>query len=145
MIRKMQISDYQNIYDLWLSCKGMGLNNVDDSESGIGAFLSRNPYTCFVAESDGKLIGVIIAGHDGRRRYIYHTAVHPSCRRQGIGSALVRKALDALKQCGIGKVVLVVFEKNADGNAFWQKQCFTIRTDLTYRNRLLVEMTRIDT
>lgn len=35
MIRKMQISDYQNIYDLRLSCKGMGLNDVDDSESGI--------------------------------------------------------------------------------------------------------------
>lgn len=73
------INDYNEIYDLWLSCKGMGLNDVDDSESGIARFLARNPATCFVAEKDGRLVGVIRAGNDGRRGYIYHTAVHPDC------------------------------------------------------------------
>ena len=144
-IRRMQISDYENIYALWLSCKGMGLNDVDDSESGISRFLARNPETCFVAEKDDKLIGVIMAGNDGRRGYIYHTAVHPSYQKKGIGSALVKAALVALKKLGIGKVALVVFERNTDGNAFWEKQGFTIRTDLTYRNKSLIEMTRIDT
>lgn len=145
MIRKMTINDYCEIYDLWLSCKGMGLNDTDDSESGITRFLARNPDTCFVAENDGKLIGVIMAGNDGRRGYIYHTAVHPSCRKQGIGSALVKTTLNALKQLGISKVALVVFARNEDGNAFWEKQGFTVRNDLTYRNKTLVDMTRIDT
>lgn len=31
----MQISDYGAVYALWLSCKGMGLNDVDDSREGI--------------------------------------------------------------------------------------------------------------
>lgn len=145
MVRKMLISDYKAIYDLWLSCKGMGLNDVDDSEDGIARFLSRNPETCFVAEKEGKLVGVIMAGNDGRRGYIYHTAVHPDCRKQGIGSTLVDTALSALKQIGISKVALVVFEKNAGGNAFWEKQGFTVRSDLIYRNKSLVEMIRIDT
>ncbi len=123
MIRQMPIHDYPAVYQLWLSCKGMGLNDVDDSESGIARFLERNPTTCFVSETDGKLNGVILAGSDGRRGYIYHTAVHPSCRKQGIGSALVRAEL----------------------NAFWEKQGFTVRTDLVYRNQSLVEMMRIDT
>lgn len=144
-IRRMQTSDYKNIYALWLSCKGMGLNDLDDSESGITRFLSRNPETCFVAEKDGRLIGVIMAGNDGRRGYIYHTAVHPSHQKQGIGSALVKAALDALKELGIGKVALVVFERNKEGNAFWEKQGFTVRNDLTYRNRALVDMIRKDT
>lgn len=64
-IRKMNIGDYKNTYDLWLSCKGMGLNDVDDSEGGIARFLERNPETCFVAEENGGLIGVILAGNDG--------------------------------------------------------------------------------
>lgn len=145
MIRKMVISDYAEIYNLWLSCKGMGLNDVDDSESGIAKFLERNPDTCFVAERDNKIIGVIMVGTDGRRGYIYHTAVHPSCRNQGIGSRLVETAMEALKQLGISKVALVVFERNKSGNAFWEKQGFTVRTDIAYRNKSLVEMIRIDT
>lgn len=144
MIRQMTVNDYSTVYELWLSCKGMGLNDVDDSESGISRFLERNPDTCFVAEIDNRIIGVIMAGNDGRRGYIYHTAVHPSYRKQGVGSALVKTALNALEQLGIGKVALVVFEKNIDGNAFWEKQGFTVRNDLTYRNRSLVEMMRID-
>ncbi|MDE6110985.1 MAG: GNAT family N-acetyltransferase [Eubacterium sp.] len=145
MIRKMIISDYAEIYNLWLSCKGMGLNNVDDSETGVSRFLERNPDTCFVAKIDNKIAGVIMAGNDGRRGYIYHTAVHPSYRKQGIGSLLVQTAMEALKQLGINKVALVVFEHNKTGNDFWEKMGFTVRTDLTYRNKSLVEMTRIDT
>ena len=141
----MVISDYAEIYNLWLLCKGMGLNDIDDSEIGVSKFLERNPDTCFVAEIDNKIAGVIMAGNDGRRGYIYHTAVQPSYRKQGIGSLLVRTAIDALKQLGINKVALVVFEHNKTGNDFWEKQGFTVRTDLTYRNKSLVEMTRIDT
>lgn len=145
MIRKMQITDYNAVYNLWLANKGIGLNDVDDSESGIARFLVRNPDTCFVAERNGKLIGVIMAGNDGRRGFIYHTAVHPDYHRQGIGSALVSAALEALQTLGITKVALVVFGRNTDGNAFWEKQGFTVRTDLTYRNKALVEMIRKDT
>ncbi len=145
MIRPMTRNDYYAVYDLWLSCKDMGLNDVDDSESGIGHFLERNPSTCFVFEAEGKLIGAILAGNDGRRGYIYHTAVHPAYRKQGIGSLLVKTVLEALKQLGISKVALVVFEKNKDGNSFWERQGFEVRDDLIYRNISLVKMTRIDT
>lgn len=72
-------------------------------------------------------------------------AVHPDYRKQGIGTALVNAALDALEQIGITKVALVVFERNQDGNAFWEKQGFTVRKDLVYRNKSLAEMKRIDT
>lgn len=144
-IRKMTTSDYDAVYALWMSCTGMGLNDTDDSESGIARFLARNPDTCFVAEADNRIIGVIMAGNDGRRGFIYHTAVHPDYRKQGIGSALVNTALHALERLGITKVALVVFERNRDGNAFWEKQGFTVREDLVYRNKSLVEIVRIDT
>ncbi len=144
-IRAMTIADYDAVYALWLSCTGMGLNNLDDSREGIERFLKRNPDTCFAAESDGRIVGVIIVGNDGRRGYIYHTAVHPECRKQGIGAALVEKAMTALKENGIHKAALVVFERNENGNAFWEKLGFTTREDLVYRNRTINEMVRIDT
>lgn len=144
-IRKMQIADYPAIVALWHSCSGMGLNNLDDSREGITRFLERNPDTCFVAEAEQQILGAILTGNDGRRGYIYNTAVSPQRQKQGIGTLLVHAALDALRKNGIHKVELVVFAHNAGGNAFWEKQGFTVREDLTYRNLALTEMVRMDT
>lgn len=145
MIRVMTISDYDKVYDLWMSCKNMGFNNLDDSREGIGKYLKRNPSTCFVAVQDESVVGVILSGHDGRRGFIHHLAVSEERRRRGIASDLVDHALSALKAEGINKVALFVFNYNEAGNAFWESRGFTAREDLTYRNRALTEMIRIDT
>lgn len=144
-IRKMLIADYGSVYALWMSCVGMGLNNLDDSKEGIEKFLKRNPDTCLVAEDDNRIVGVIMVGNDGRRGYIYHTAVYPQYRNRGIAKQLVENALYELAQQGINKVALVVFDRNEVGNRFWESQGFTVRNDLVYRNKALAEIIRIDT
>ena len=145
IIRLMTIEDYEKVYQLWLSCEGMGLNNLDDSKDGIAKYLNRNPDTCFVAEKSDEIVGVIIAGHDGRRGFIYHTAVNSDYRNQGIAAKLVDVTMDALKANGINKVALVVFDRNEVGNTFWEKVGFTAREDLVYRNKAIAELVRIDT
>ena len=144
-IRKMLIGDYEEVHALWTSCSGMGLNDLDDSREGIAKFLTRNPDTCFVTIELGGVVGVILAGHDGRRGYIYHTSVHPDYRKRGIATKLVNTAMEALEGCGINKVALVVFARNQGGNSFWERTGFTIREDLIYRNKTIREMRRIDT
>ena len=136
-IRLMTIDDYAQVRSLWESCAGMGLHHVDDSEKGIGMLLARNPSTCFVAEKDGKVVGSILAGHDGRRAHLYHVAVSPQCRRQGIAQAMVEAAVAAVQREGIRKVSLVAFENNEDGNRFWESMGFGVRHDLTYRDKVL--------
>ncbi|RSX49911.1 GCN5 family acetyltransferase [Bifidobacterium castoris] len=146
MIRIMTPDDYDAVHACWMACTGMGLNTIDDSREGITRYLQRNPTTCFVHEADdGAITGSILAGHDGRRRYIYHTAVNPERQHQGIGTALVNAALHALANEGIIKVALVAFAHNDAGNAFWQRLGFSARDDLTYRNKALREINRIDT
>ncbi len=144
-IRLMTMNDYEQIYDLWINTPGLGLNNLDDSKPGIEKYLKRNPDTCFVAEEEGKIIGVILSGHDGRRGFIYHTIVHQDYRRYGIGKSLVTYALEALEQEGIHKVALVAFKRNEIANAFWEKMGFIERTDLVYRNKNIHDLVRIDT
>jgi ribosomal protein S18 acetylase RimI-like enzyme len=144
-IRIMTIADYDALYDLWLHIPGMGLNTTDDSREGIAQYLKRNPTTCFVAEAGGKLIGVIMAGHDGRRGFIYHTAVLPEHRKQGIAMALVDHAMQALEAEGIHKTALVVFASNELGNGFWEHIGFTKREDLVYRNRNIHPLEKINT
>lgn len=165
-ITPMVIGEYDEVHALWLSCPGMGLNDVDDSRDGIARLLARNPETCLVARTpetrsasgagcagrdgrpgsgSGAIAGVILAGTDGRRAYIYHTAVRPELQGRGIGRALVGAELAALRRLGISKVALVAFKRNAPGNAFWERMGFALREDIVYRNRALRDLVRIDT
>jgi len=121
-IRIMQAADYEQVYALWFNTPGMGLNNLDDSRAGIKRYLLRNPDTCFVAEQEGNIIGTFLCGHDGRRGYIHHTAVAENEQRLGVGTALVNAVLFTLESEGINKAVLVVFDRNENGNAFREKQ-----------------------
>ena len=144
-IRKMTIQDYEKVYELWMSCKNMGFNDIDDSKEGISRFLERNPNTSFVAIENEKLTGIILGGHDGRRGYIYHLSVNENYRKNGIGSELVKNCLESFKQEKISKVALLVFKYNEVGNLFWEKQGFILREDINYRNVALRELVRIDT
>jgi len=144
-IRVMEISDYEQVYNMWLSCVGMGFNNVDDSKEGIEKFLKRNPTSCFVAIEDDIVVGAVIAGNDGRRGYIYHLAVNPKYRNNGIGTTLVNNVMNALENLGINKVALLTFKRNEVANAFWEKQGFSTREDINYRNKQNKELVRIDT
>ena len=141
----MTADDYNRVYSLWRSCENMGLNDLDDSREGIEKFINRNPSGCFVAESGESVVGAILSGHDGRRGHIYHLAVDMNFRRLGIASGLVDHALSALRAEGINKISIVAFSRNETGNAFWEKQGFTARNDLIYRDKTLREMVRNDT
>lgn len=136
----MTSDDYDGVYNLWLNIPSMGINKTDDSREGIEKYLMRNPTTSFVALADGKVIGSILAGHDGRRGFIQHIAVLPQYRRQGIATKLLDMAMKALDEEGINKVALLAFKKNTLGNNFWDKTEFTIREDVYYRNKSIHEL-----
>ena len=143
-IRKMDMNDYESVYNLWVNTPGMGLNTIDDSKAGFDKFLLRNPDTCFVTETDNEIIGVILSGHDGRRGLIYHLAVKVSDREQGIGSKLLDHAIEALRNEGITKVYVIVFKNNSVGNSFWEKHGFTIPGDTLYRAKEIIQLEHME-
>lgn len=132
MIRLLTIEDYDQIYCLWQDTPGVGLNHLDDSREGIHRFLLRNPSTCFADEEDGRIVGVILGGHDGRRGHIYHACVDTAYRRKSIGTKLVAKVIEAMKEESITKVTLVAFKDNIMGNHFWNRSGWIRRDDLNY-------------
>ena len=135
----MTLADHPRALALWEAAEGVYVNERDDAPEGIAGYLARNPGTCFVAEDAGTVIGVILAGHDGRRGFLYHLAVAEEARLRGTGAALVRAALDALKSAGIRRVGLLTFGGNEAGNAFWQRQGFAARETWLYRDRQIIE------
>ncbi len=139
MIRAMTLNDYEKVYDLWMKIKGFAIRSIDDSKEGVERFLNRNPGISVVAEEDGRIVGAILCGHDGRRGCMYHVCVDPAYRLKGIGKSMVVFAMEALKKEKINKVSLIAFTKNDIGNAFWKEIGWTKREDLNYYDFTLNE------
>lgn len=131
-IRSMTPDDYDKVYKLWMSIQGFGIRTLDDSREGVERFLKRNPAASVVAEQNGRVVGAILCGHDGRRGCFYHVCVAEDYRQHGIGHRMARYAMMALKEEGINKVSLIAFKDNQVGNAFWQGVGWTEREDLNY-------------
>ena len=110
-IRVMTIDDYDEVYSLWQTIHGFGIRSIDDSREGVLRFLKRNPTTSVVAVEDGKIVGAILCGHDGRRGCLYHVCVDEHYRK-----------------CGSGK-----------SNHFWKEEGWTFREDLNYYDFTLNE------
>lgn len=132
-IRVMSVNDYDGVFEVWQQLNSV--NTIDDSREGFIRYLKRNPVTSFVAEDDGRIVGTILAGHDGRRGFFHHVVVLFEYREQGIGRLLVDEAMGALEKEGIRKTALVVFSDNDQGNGFWEHIGFKVRDDLIYRNK----------
>lgn len=139
IIREMTIEDYEQIYQLWKEVKGFGIRTIDDSREGIERFLKRNPSTSVVAVQNGRIIGDILCGHDGRQGSFYHVCVEENYRKHGVGYKMVRFALKALKQEGISKVNLIAFKTNDIGNTFWKEVGWKCRDDVNYYEMVINE------
>lgn len=139
MVRLMTIDDYEEVHDLWVKIRGFGIRSIDDSKEGVERFLKRNPTTSVVAVEDGKVVGAILCGHDGRRGCLYHVCVDAEYRMRGIGKSMVVFCMEALKAEKINKVSLIAFTKNDIGNAFWNEIGWTKREDLNYYDFTLNE------
>ncbi len=138
-VRVMTIEDYPQVYALWMSIHGFGIRTVDDSREGVEKFLKRNPATSVVAVEDGRVIGAILCGHDGRRGCFYHVCVAEDKRQRGIGKQMATFAMHALKAEGINKVSMIAFKSNEVGNRFWRSVGWTYRDDLNYYDFTLNE------
>ena len=135
-IRPFSMSEYDEVLALWRQSEGIGLSQADEPEA-IAAYLARNPGMSFVAWADGVVVGAVLCGHDGRRGYLHHLAVHPEYRRQGIGRALVNRCLDALREIGLDKCHLFIFPHNKSGIAFWQAEGWQYRSDIAVMSKMV--------
>jgi putative acetyltransferase len=130
IISPFTLDAYDKVMALWKESEGIGLSGADSKES-IQSYLERNLNMSLTAEdSQGTLLGAVLCGHDGRRGYIYHLAVHPDHRRLGIGRKLVQECLARLKMAGIQKCHIFIFDDNTSGTDFWKAIGWTYREDI---------------
>ncbi|HRE07846.1 MAG TPA: GNAT family N-acetyltransferase [Opitutaceae bacterium] len=117
----MTVADLPAARELWAAAEGVELAE-GDSVSELSAYLDRNPHLSQIAELDGRVVGAVLAGHDGRRGFLYHLAVDHERRGSGLGTALVDRALAALKAAGVVRVLILVARDNPSGRRFWSNR-----------------------
>lgn len=135
----MTIADYDEIYAMWQITTKRALSKADDKIQ-IERYLKRNPDMSQVAVIDGKIVGTVLAGHDGRRGFIHHMAVMPDYRRQHIGHRLAEKAIEKIEAEGIDKTHIFCYQNNETGQGFWSDFGFKKRDDVfvfSYENNTI--------
>jgi ribosomal protein S18 acetylase RimI-like enzyme len=116
-IREFGDGDVAAIIALWQACDLTRPWNPPERD--IELCRRSGHATLFVAETEGRIVGSVMAGHDGHRGWIYYLAVDPSRRRDGLGRALMDHAERSLAAAGVPKVMLLIRETNTAVTDFY--------------------------
>ena len=116
--REFVIADYDEAIALWNCVEGVEICEGDSREE-IAEYLQRNPGLSRVAEVDGKIVGIALCGHDGRRGWIYHLAVASTHRRRKVGKLLLDACVNGLRAAGLKRAIILVAGDNPAGHEFW--------------------------
>jgi len=97
---------------------------ADWPEESFGEALSWSGGVALVSEADGVVTGFLIGRRAEEDAEILNLGVVASTRRAGLGSALLRAALEEFRTRGVTRVFLEVRESNAPGIGFYAKHGF---------------------
>ncbi|AHG63514.1 GNAT family acetyltransferase [Advenella mimigardefordensis] len=115
--RPFHPDDTEHIVALWQAC---GLTRPwNDPRKDIERKLQEEPELFIVAESEGQLLGSVMAGYDGHRGWIYYLSVRPTHQSQGVGKSLVLQAEQKLLARGCPKIQLMIRSENSSVQAFY--------------------------
>lgn len=129
IIREMTIADYEEVYQMWQTTSKRALSKADEKPQ-MERYLKHNAGMSQVAVIDGKIVGTVLAGHDGRRGFIHHMAVMPEYRRKRIGHSLAERAIEKIRSEGIDKTHIFCYQNNETGQSFWRDFGFVKRDDV---------------
>ncbi len=122
--------DYGAARQLWEHAgNGIHLRRSDDPEE-IHKKLQRDPDLFLVAEADGRMIGTVMGGFDGRRGLVYHLAVAEPYRKQGVGNLLMEELENRLRLKGCIRCYLLVTTDNELAIAFYERRGWKRMDDL---------------
>jgi ribosomal protein S18 acetylase RimI-like enzyme len=129
-IRCGQRQDLKVLLEFWAEA-GENHGRPADGAALVEALLARDPDSLIVAESDGSMVGTVIAGWDGWRAHLYRLAVAPSHRGRGIARMLMERAEARLRALGAIRFDAMVLTSNVTGAAAWKAMGYQPQDDWT--------------
>jgi ribosomal protein S18 acetylase RimI-like enzyme len=118
-VRAATGADIDAVLAVWAEARSRAAQTPDDP-AVVQQLLDRDPGALLVADSDGEVIGVLIAGWDGWRGNVYRLAVLPSHRREGIARELVDAGHERLRAQGARRVTALVGGEEGAAHRLWR-------------------------
>jgi len=134
MIRKFRIEDCDRVMELWaeggLPLKPQGR----DSREQIARQIEMPNVLFLVAEEGegGRVVGSVLATHDGRKGWINRLAVDAALRKRGLGAFLVREAEGWLESRGMDILACLIEDDNAVSMAVFEKLGYKKHPEIIY-------------
>jgi ribosomal protein S18 acetylase RimI-like enzyme len=121
-IRSFVWEDLPGVLALWGGA-GPGIHlGPSDTPEAIRRKWELDPDLFLVVEEAGRILGAVLGGYDGRRGIVYHLAVAPGRRREGIGTRLMAELERRLAERGCFKSYLLATPENTEAVAFYRKR-----------------------
>ena len=117
LIRPCRLNECATVLNLWKESETTP--SITDDIDELRRLVKENRELFLVAEYNNQVVGTVVGGWDGWRGNIYHLAVSPDYRRQGIGRALVQEVERRLADRGTKKISILVEYKDTLAMAFW--------------------------
>ena len=129
--------DAPAVIDLW-TASGLVVPQ-NDPDRDIQRKLHVDPDLFLVGEVDGLIIATVMAGYEGHRGWVNYLAVAPRYRRQGLGTAMMRKVECLLRERGCPKINLQIRETHQAIRAFYEAVGFTQDHVISMGRRLHID------
>jgi ribosomal protein S18 acetylase RimI-like enzyme len=135
LIRDFKIGDYEQVMNLWqlshLPLKPQGR----DSRVQLEQQIKLDQVIFLVAENEGRIIGTVLATHDGRKGWINRLAVEPAYRRQGLGKQLIKRAEEELEKKGLEMFAALIEENNLASINLFTEVGYELHPEIKYFTR----------
>jgi ribosomal protein S18 acetylase RimI-like enzyme len=118
-IRVAAPEDIPAVLDLWALARSAAAVTPDGRES-VERLLRSSGDGLLVAESAGRIVGVLVTAWDGWRGNMYRLAVLPSERRRGIARRLVEAGHERLRAKGARRVTALVAHDEEEAVGLWR-------------------------
>ena len=133
-IREFRVEDYERVMKLWAE-GGLPLKPAGrDSRENIARQVRLPNVHFLVAEAgeEGRVVGTVLATHDGRKGWINRLAVSARLRKRGIGARLVREAELRLEAQGMDILACLIEDGNAVSMAVFEKLGYKKHPEIIY-------------
>jgi ribosomal protein S18 acetylase RimI-like enzyme len=131
-IRALRADEIDRMIELWEQAALDYRPRGRDQRAHIEREIAGPNSVFLVAEEDGRMAGVVLGTHDGRKGWINRLAVAPEHRRQGIATALVRAVEERLATMGIGIVTCLIEDWNAESIKFFEAIGYVEHREIIY-------------
>ena len=118
-LRPATVADAVAILAFWREAEAEP-SHTDDVTS-LSVLIRHDPAAMILAESDGRIVGSVVAGWDGWRGSIYRLAVAPAYRRRGVARQLLSAAEARFAAVGVARLQAIVVESDERATGFWRR------------------------